>query len=65
MLVKLTAAFQFDQVSGSCDLGSKANLLIPQPNDLSQELTKITINTAGKAKMLLNIKITICIGKPN
>ena len=58
------SAFQFDKETGSCDLGSKAHLLNPQPNDSPQQHAEVTINTAGKPKIVLNIKIAWYTGKP-
>jgi len=58
------SAFKFDKETGSCDLGSKAHLLIPQQKDSPQQHTEVTINTAGKHKIDINIKIASFKGKP-
>jgi hypothetical protein len=57
------SAFQFDEETGACDLGSKAQLRIPQPSDSAQQLTKITVNPVGKTKFFLDV--TFSFSKSN
>jgi len=56
------SAFQFHKESVTCDLGSKFNLLMSQPNDQKQ-LTNISINTDGKHLLLNNSYIKITVSK--
>ena len=42
------SAYQFNEESGRCDLGSKFDLFSSQPSDSNELATNITINTDGK-----------------